>query len=145
MGTSGADTTLVPKLYAECFVGPAGLQHCKVLCYADNDWGDAEVAELCKVLPLCQSLECLSLAYNTRVSDDSVESLCNVLPALHNFISLELSETGAGRAGALRLAATVGRCVSLREVGMNCVDEDAANQLRAAWEKAGKDLSNLYI
>jgi hypothetical protein len=78
--TNGADRRVVSELYAVTIT--AALGQARSLRYAGLHWGDAEMAELVKVLPLCHRLEDLNLkGSHNRYTAASAAMLAGVLRA----------------------------------------------------------------
>ena len=72
-----ADHELVAGLY-DAFLSE-GLGCATSLAFSDLEWGDAEVAQLADVLPLCTALRELSLS-NNSFGDGGIGSLARALP-----------------------------------------------------------------
>ena len=85
--TNGADKEVVNELYTKTIETALGDQ--KVLRYAGLGWGDEEIKQLCKVLPLCHSLESLNLkGTSNRYTSASAKMLANVLGKRKNLPNL---------------------------------------------------------
>ena len=93
------------------------------LTYIGLGWGDAEVAKLCEVLPLCKSLQALNLQGNA-IGDAGVATLVRVITsgALPTLETLGLNGNLIGAAGEAELAAAIqgGGLDGLKTL---CVDE----------------------
>lgn len=90
--TSGKDCKLVPEIYKDCFQ----LERCQCLNCDAKGWNASQVQKLCRVLPRCEYLICLSLCYNPLVGDEGIVDLCGVLPKLQKLRILSLDECGVG-------------------------------------------------
>ena len=76
--TNGADKEVVNELYTKTIKTALGGQ--KVLRYAGLGWGDEEIEQLCKVLPLCRSLESLNLKGTSNTyTPKAAKMLANLL------------------------------------------------------------------
>ena len=76
--TNGADKEVVNELYDKTIKTALGGQ--KVLRYAGLGWGDEEIEQLCKVLPLCRSLESLNLKGTSNTyTPKAAKMLANLL------------------------------------------------------------------
>ena len=85
--TNGADKEVVNALYDTTIKTALGGQ--KVLRYAGLGWRDEEIKQLCKVLPLCRSLESLNLkGTSNRYTSASAKMLANLLGERKNLPEL---------------------------------------------------------
>ena len=97
--TSGADAELVVGLYTETATEVFG--GATSLVYINCDWGDDEVEQLCKWLPMCENVTDVRLYENPRIGDRGMRALAKVvcaggLPALE---TLWLDKGAASQAG----------------------------------------------
>ena len=107
------------------------------LGYTDLDWGDAEMVQLCKMLPFCRSLTKL-LLYNNKFGDDGMTALAGAvsngaLPALKE-LSLHTNQIGDVGMQALAGAVSKGalpKCTKIELFG-NPASLEAQRAVRGA-------------
>ena len=75
--TNGADAELVVWLYTRTAVAVFG--GATELKYRNCDWGDDEVEQLCKWLPMCKNVAHVNLGVNPRIGDRGLRALAQVL------------------------------------------------------------------
>jgi len=137
--TCGRDNDLVPRIYRESFTR---LRVCRYLNYFNRGWGMAEVRELCEVLPTCEPYG-LSLRRNPGIGDDEVQLLCDTLKVVRTLKVIAINECSISERGAASLGAAIFHMPALLSLVCHsnpfCANDQAKNQLRSAWQSAGKD------
>ena len=108
--------------------------------YGDLGWADAEIAQLCQVLPLCTRVMKLIL-YKNAISDAGLSALASVFAkgALAQVTYLFLQENSIGDEGlsALASACASGALAQLRSlyVGGNPTSQQSKDALKTALGK----------
>ena len=100
-----ADVDAVDKLYRTFFEFVAG--HAKDLHFVDLGWGEAEARQLAAVLPRFAALTSLDVSDNEELGEQGVTAICDALQSNKEtkLVSLNVSETGIGPAGAKAVVA----------------------------------------
>ena len=124
---SVSDRPLLIQLQRRACVGV--LTRVASLDFSCLDWRAQEVRALAKALPLCRSLQSLSLAWNF-LGPESTHVVCRIVAANHPTLTrLDLGYTALGSAGVHALCLALGRNDTLSDLRLRgCAMDDSAQR-----------------